>query len=127
MRRMYEKFKKDTGQGLVEFALILPIFLLLIMGMFDYGWLLYGEISVNAAAKEAARIIVVADGKQMSEKIQNVEAIAGIPSSSLTVPATLPASGSSLTISVTKKVNPLVGFFVKGEQELVGTATMRME
>lgn len=127
MRRMYKKFKKDTGQGLVEFALILPIFLLLIMGMFDYGWLLYGEISVNAAAKEAARIIVVADGKQMSEKIQNVEAIAGIPSSSLTVPATLPASGSSLTISVTKKVNPLVGFFVKGEQELVGTATMRME
>jgi len=46
---------RGRGQSLVEFAVILPIFLLLVMGIVDFGWGLKSWISVTNAAREAAR------------------------------------------------------------------------
>ena len=47
------------GQSLVEFALILPIFLLLIMGIVDAGRLVYTFNTVSNAARQGARIAIV--------------------------------------------------------------------
>jgi Flp pilus assembly protein TadG len=44
-----------TGQTLVEFALILPIFLLILVGIFDAGRLVYAYNTVNNAAREGGR------------------------------------------------------------------------
>lgn len=54
-----KKNKRESGQSLVEFALVLPIFLLLIMGIIDFGWLFYNYISVANSARNAARIACV--------------------------------------------------------------------
>ena len=48
-----------TRQSLVEFALILPIFLLLIMGIVDAGRLIYTFNTVSNAARKGARIAIV--------------------------------------------------------------------
>jgi hypothetical protein len=47
------------GQALVEFALILPIFILVVMGIFDLGRAVYGFNTVNNAAREGARLAIV--------------------------------------------------------------------
>ncbi len=47
--------KKLPGQGLVEFALVFPIFLLLILGIIEFGRLMITVSSVYSAAREAAR------------------------------------------------------------------------
>ena len=47
------------GQALVEFALIIPVFILLVMGIFDLGRAVYGYNTVNNAAREAARVAIV--------------------------------------------------------------------
>lgn len=45
------------GQSLVEFALTLPLLLLIIFGVFDLGRLFYVKITVINAAREGARYL----------------------------------------------------------------------
>jgi hypothetical protein len=54
---MFRKsFKKlQTAQGMVEFALVLPILLLLVLGIFAFGHLFFVYSSVVSASREAAR------------------------------------------------------------------------
>ena len=47
--------KKSKGQGLVEFALTLPVVLLLMFGMIEFGRLLFIYSSVVTASREAVR------------------------------------------------------------------------
>lgn len=47
------------GQALVEFALVIPVFLLLIMGIVDLGRAVYANNTVNNAAREAGRRAIV--------------------------------------------------------------------
>jgi Flp pilus assembly protein TadG len=47
--------KKMTAQGLVEFALILPILLMLFMGVIDFGWILFNYSQLYNGMREALR------------------------------------------------------------------------
>ena len=47
--------KKNIGQGLVEFALTLPILLLLLFGVIEFGRMIFIFSSVTAAVREAVR------------------------------------------------------------------------
>jgi len=47
------------GQTLVEFALILPVFILLLVGLFDTARLIYAYNTVNNAAREGGRQAIV--------------------------------------------------------------------
>ena len=51
MRRPGDK----SGQSLVEFALALPLLVLLLYGLAEFGFLLYGHVQVTNAAREGAR------------------------------------------------------------------------
>lgn len=48
--------KDQKGQSLVEFALLLPLLLLLICGVVDIGRLMFAFISLNMTAQEAVRL-----------------------------------------------------------------------
>ncbi len=54
-----KKNRREDGQAMVEFALILPIFLLILCGIIDFGWLFYNQLSLNNACREGARYAVV--------------------------------------------------------------------
>jgi hypothetical protein len=47
------------GQGLVEFALVLPVFLLILLGLFDGARYVYMNSVVSQAAREGARLATV--------------------------------------------------------------------
>ena len=47
------------GAVAVEFALILPALLLLVVGIINFGWLLGQKLSLNQAVREGARMAVV--------------------------------------------------------------------
>ena len=47
--------ERSRGQALVEFALVLPIFILILVGIFDLGRAVYVYSTVNNAAREAVR------------------------------------------------------------------------
>jgi Flp pilus assembly protein TadG len=47
--------RRSTGQALVEFALAIPIFILLVFGLIDIGRLVYVNNAVSQGAREGAR------------------------------------------------------------------------
>jgi len=47
------------GQTLVEFALVLPLLILLLVGIFDFGRAIFAYNTINNAAREAARLAIV--------------------------------------------------------------------
>lgn len=49
----------DRGQALVEFALILPILLILLLGLLDVGRAVAAYNSVSNAARSGARVAIV--------------------------------------------------------------------
>jgi hypothetical protein len=44
------------GQGLVEFALVLPVTLLILVGLVDFGFAFYTDITLKYASREGARV-----------------------------------------------------------------------
>ena len=46
----------QEGQGLVEFAMVLPVFVLAVFGLFDVGRLVYVNSTLSQAAREGARL-----------------------------------------------------------------------
>ena len=55
----YRLRKDRRGQTLVEFALILPIFVLLLLGIVDLGRAVYANNTIQNAAREAVRVAIV--------------------------------------------------------------------
>jgi Flp pilus assembly protein TadG len=53
---------RSRGQAVVEFALILPLFLLLLAGMIDFGMGLHDYMVIISAARDGARLGATACG-----------------------------------------------------------------
>ena len=57
----------ERGQALLEFALILPIFVVAILGMIDVGRAIWANNAVANAAREAARYAAVHGGAKSTK------------------------------------------------------------
>ena len=57
------KHDKSRGQAMVEFALVIPVFLLLMVGLFDFGRVIWVNDTLSTAAREAARYAIVHGAK----------------------------------------------------------------
>lgn len=53
------KPKTQSGQSAVEFALVLPLLLILLMGIMEFGLVLYDKAVITNAAREGARAGIV--------------------------------------------------------------------
>lgn len=53
------KLKPQTGAVALEFAIILPVFLLLLCGVIEFGIALYDKAVITNASREGARVGVV--------------------------------------------------------------------
>lgn len=51
--------RRTRGQALVEFALVIPIFLLLLVSLFDLGRAVFSYNTLTNAAREGARFAIV--------------------------------------------------------------------
>jgi len=51
--------KKERGASLVEFAVVMPLFILLLFGIMEAGWAFSQQVEVRNAAREGARLAVV--------------------------------------------------------------------
>jgi Flp pilus assembly protein TadG len=58
-RRASGRPSRDRGAAMVEFALILPIFVALVFGIISYGYMLSYRQAVSQAASEGARAAAI--------------------------------------------------------------------
>ncbi len=60
LRRLLRRFREtETGQALVEFTMILPLFVLLFMSMVEFGRAFHTWLLITNAAREGARVAAV--------------------------------------------------------------------
>ncbi|WP_208812979.1 TadE/TadG family type IV pilus assembly protein [Micromonospora echinofusca] len=60
---------RDRGAAAVEFALILPVVLLVIFAIIDFGRMLNAQLTVNQAAREGARATALAGTTQGDARV----------------------------------------------------------
>lgn len=98
------------GQAFVEFAFILPILLLLVFGIAEFGRFLYLKNSATNASREGARKAAVTSPWD-SSSVGNIQTYTNsLPSmADFTVTVTPPSpSPSAVSVRVTKKFNSIV-------------------
>lgn len=128
------------GQSLVEFALVFPVFLLLIIGLVDVGRLVYINNALSEGAREGARWGSVqgrsnlAASDPSSVQSHTLGIVAAVPNPTIAVtcndvfgdvPATC-GSGDILTVSVSSQVTmltPVISNLI-GPQTLSATSKM---
>ncbi len=61
MNRVMNKTLNDSraGQSLLEFALVVPVILAVIFGLFDLGYAVYAQNTISTAAREGARMGII--------------------------------------------------------------------
>jgi Flp pilus assembly protein TadG len=65
-RRRRSRLGDRRGQSLVEFAVVFPVFILLLAGMVDFGLALFSNVTIINAAREGARLGVTLTPAQLS-------------------------------------------------------------
>jgi Flp pilus assembly protein TadG len=124
--------KNEKGQAMVEFALVLPILLLVFCGICEFGYIFSNQILVNNACREVARYAAV---HYQDDGLTSVETqattIVGNYSSNFSVAITTPES-EQIQVDITMKVALITPFFEflndgNGCIDLNAECTMRME
>lgn len=75
LRNLFKR--KEKGQSFVEFALVLPILILLVLGIIQFGIIFYGQVTITSAAREGARMSSI--GKSYDEIETKISDIVSIP------------------------------------------------
>jgi Flp pilus assembly protein TadG len=95
----------ETGAAAVEFALVLPVLLLVVFGIIQYGYYFYASQDASAAAREAARRSAVGDCDTQTKLEDFVKARLGAVSYSdldvtRTYTPTTPAVGGEVSVTI---------------------------
>ena len=134
LRRRPSRAGPSAGQSLVETALILPVFLLLVLGLLDVGLVVYIQHTVAEAAREAARFAVARpeDDLPTIDEIRQkaIAAAPGVPITASDITATYPApddDGQRVEITISVNVDlltPLIGNLLGGSHVVTVRAVM---
>ena len=130
--------KREDGQSLVEFALVIPIFLLVLFAIVDFGMAFHAWITVTNSAREGARIGAVratsgeieqrvrdtADTLEQANLSVGVTNAEGQPGESVVVDVSY---NYSLMTPLADLLNMVSGGVIPATLNLGSTADMRLE
>jgi Flp pilus assembly protein TadG len=135
MMRRLRRRNGQRGGAAVEFALILPLFLTLVFGTMEYGWVFYQHFGMASAVRDGLRLGVTIsqnatpDPKTSAVKrTQDLLAGVGISPTSVTINAKYTGASPSktMTLSATMLYKPLIGF-VPTPKNIAYAMTMMLE
>jgi Flp pilus assembly protein TadG len=96
MSRMLVRAREDRGAAAVEFALVLPLLLLLIFGIVDFGRAWNMQLALTQAAREGVRSVALADGTDAAQRTRDAAfPVTGITVGITACPATVTASSDA--------------------------------
>ena len=140
---LYRRLACEKGSQLIEFAMVLPLLLLVMFGIMDFGLLFQRYEAVTNAAREGARIAVLPDYKEADVKARVTRYLedAGLKSTPTIVyaaPQAMSVGGACVTITgvtvgyphqylVIGKIIGLFGGSGFTTKTLTATARMRYE
>ena len=133
-RRSLKIIKKENGASAVEFAIILPILVILVFGIFEFGIAYNNWIALTHAAREGARLTAVGESVPVHDFEQRVrDSAPSVKIKSINVDLDPDHDGDRLigeplSVTVTGYVLDIeIPFVGSWPIQLSSTATMRIE
>ena len=115
----------ERGQALIEFALVLPILLLVVFGITEFGRALMTVNVLNAAAREGARVACVGgDSTAVVTRIMAVLDAANIEAQPDDILVTGPDANRAVTVTVEADFQVLSAKVLQ-EAGMVGTIRLQ--
>ena len=99
MRRVMTALRDPAGASALEFGVIAPILILLIIGMIEFGWVFQNQLAITHAAREGARLASVNDGANWDAGVVESRAYPLTTGDGLGI--SLSEDAESVTVSVT--------------------------
>jgi Flp pilus assembly protein TadG len=130
---MVSLIRGNRGQSVVEFALVLPLLLLILFGITEFGRCWMAQNILTSAAREGARLAIVTgpDVGAVQTRVTEVCAAAGITPTAITVTGPDPADPDRrVTVVVRTDFQVLAGNILgtfNGTVPLRATSVMRHE
>ncbi len=129
-----ERLTNRKGQSLVETALVLPVILLILTGIVDFGLLFNNYMMVSNASREGARTAAIGSTDEKIRTVVNTVA-ASLDTSKLTVTISPDqmvgrTSGDAVAVTVEyeyKMITPVIAAIIPGPFQLKTSTTMRCE
>jgi len=137
---------KAAGVSVIEFAVVLPLLLLVLFGIIEMSLVLYNQAVITNAAREGARFGILfntdVDGNYTPHTLGEIQAVVNnylqdnlvsfaAASATVTTPTVGGSTGDPLAVRVqytyTFLVLPNLANSVAGNLNLVSEAVMRME
>ncbi len=124
--------KNEKGQSLVEFALVVPMLLILVFGIEEFGRAWMTKNILTGAAREAVRIMAVPTGSPTAarDRADTVLRSAGITMANISV-GDASVAYDPVSVTVTYNFPVLFAGFIPGLDNatipLSSTTTMRRE
>jgi Flp pilus assembly protein TadG len=120
----------NKGQSVVEFALVIPIFLLVFVAIIEFGSIWMTMNVLTGASREGARIAAVTepDEAEVLQAVSDVLASIGIDGESVTIAG--PNSAGEIIVTVEINYTTITGSFIPGlasSIELARSTTMHWE
>jgi Flp pilus assembly protein TadG len=135
MRRQIN-FRSESGQGIVEFALVLPLLLMLVLGIIQFGITFNNYLTLTDATRVGARKAAVSRGLGDNGAAGQAAVIASAANLNLTpdrvsVTVTAPGNwatpGSDISVTATYPYSINILGFVVGSGNLTSTTHERLE
>ena len=129
-KRIRKTRKGEKGQNLVEFALVVPLLLLIVVGIAEFGRAWMTRNIMTGAAREAVRMFAVKnDNVAASARAVQILSSAGLDTARATI--TDNVFGSAVSYTIDYRFPVVIAGFIPGlgSQEILlsSTTTMRKE
>jgi len=130
---LIKKLRDGKGQALVELAIMLPLILIILMGIFEFGRVFNAYLIVSHASREGARSAVVGDGD--TEIITTIkDSLFYLDPTKLTINLSpnesMRSRGSSVTVSLRYDIDiivPIIDSIIPNPLTLESKTIMRVE
>ena len=128
-----KKFRRSAGQSLVETALVLPVILLLLLGIVEFGRVFSAYLVITNASREGARCAAVnRTDTNVVDVVRGSLISLNLSSSTIRIQpeGSLRESGKQVSVEVDYTMNfitPLMSGIVRGPVTLKSVTVMRVE
>ena len=103
----------SRGQGLVEFALVVPLFLILLFGMVEFGRAWMTKNILTGAAREAVRLAAVQANYDTSDNVAKQRAIEVLISAGISIPI------NDVKVTISDSPEPTIEVFIPYQFPLI--------
>ncbi|WNV77219.1 TadE/TadG family type IV pilus assembly protein [Geodermatophilus sp. DSM 44513] len=126
---MRTRLREEHGASAVEFAFIVPLLLVLVLGIAEFGHAFQVQGTLSAAAREGARVMALQNdpvAARSAVRDASPTLVPAVTDAQVTVaPATCPTTGTANVRVTVAYPMPFLTDFFGADIDLTGTGVMR--